>query len=71
MLGLILVGAYTSDLGDANEAASGYFSGTLGTGIVGTYLLVTSIADSTPSRIQSRAHGRPLKIFKVLLYIFY
>ena len=27
--GLILVGAYTSDLGDSNEAASGYFSGTI------------------------------------------
>ncbi len=27
--GLILVGAYISDLGDANEAASGYFSGHL------------------------------------------
>jgi hypothetical protein len=25
--GLILVGAYISDLGDSNEAASGYFSG--------------------------------------------
>ncbi len=27
MLGLVLVGAYTSDLGDSNEAASGYFKG--------------------------------------------
>lgn len=26
VLGLVLVGAYASDLGDANEAASGYFS---------------------------------------------
>ena len=43
--GLILVGAYTSDLGDSNEAASGYFSGT-------TVPLHTFIAYSTKSSLK-------------------